>query len=914
MVKQSVDLFDPSVLAHIHLLIEKGKILAIHFGTPCSSFSLARKADGGPPPLRDQVHLRGKPGLAPHDQTKVEFGNLCADTTAILVQTCHRHGVHWSVENPDGSYLWLLDVMQDLAQLPRAQRFYLDMCRFGSKHKKPTALLASYDLQPVALACDMEVRSHVHEPLTGQIVSGGKKIFKTRLAQVYPEVLCARWAQCLRCHYGDPLELTFNWVQPSADRKRPLGQEVPWSGHKQKISAEKAVAAGYQLKRSALPPLLKVEMDPGQAVKVALALDHPFSVPPALEPDLQEALSMTVQHRQHLLRSRATALDFWAARAHALLPDTDRELKAIHDPWLRRLLRGVQDHEPPALGKTTHISLWREMLRAARCIDHFLLEEMLFGFPIVGEITRSFRWHPLDHQAPPLLEEELVARAWEFTEKVLKNVRKSEVTENTQKIWDATMEDVQEGVTAGPFFSKGEVDEFVGTPCWIPTQRFEVVQKNKVRGVDSATTNGINMATEIVEKLDLPSTDVNVAALRWLRAHADGGQVQGWVLDERKAYRQIPIAPAHRRWSVITLREPETGKISFFVMIGHSFGLVAAVYNYNRRSAAITDILRRLFWVAAFNFYDDKYGFELETTCSSSFECAQKVHEWLGAKFDAKKLQLCSDPTILGITYDLKAMQLLIKASRKEELLDEIDAILKSGLLPPGQAGKLRGKLMFGSSQLWGKIGRAFLRSLSERQYSKFPRSDVNKAISLSLEKWKELISSGPPRPIDMSGRVKADFVLFTDGSYPDRKSNLSKPWIGGVLFRRGSRPLQFGCSVDENLIKTWIPRKSQIVMVELFAVVVAPATFGDLLRGSMCLLFVDSEPVQGALVKGYSSKEDLCELVGIFWSLALELRVNLYVDRVPTDANPSDPPSRDDLELGRSLGWDTVKPIFPKL
>ena len=65
-----------------------------------------------------------------------------------------------------------------------------------------------------------------------------------------------------------------------------------------------------------------------------------------------------------------------------------------------------------------------------------------------------------------------------------------------------------------------------------------------------------------------------------------------------------------------------------------------------------------------------------------------------------------------------------------------------------------------------------------------------------------------------------------------------------------------------------------------------------------MCLLFVDSEPVQGALVKGYSSKEDLCELVGVFWSLALEIQVNLYIDRVPTDSNPSDPPSRNDLDF----------------
>ena len=48
--------------------------------------------------------------------------------------------------------------------------------------------------------------------------------------------------------------------------------------------------------------------------------------------------------------------------------------------------------------------------------------------------------------------------------------------------------------------------------------RFEVVQKNKVRGCDSATTNMINQVTKITEKLQLPSTDTNVAALRMLKS------------------------------------------------------------------------------------------------------------------------------------------------------------------------------------------------------------------------------------------------------------------------------------------------------------------------------------------------------------------------------------------------------------
>ena len=221
---------------------------------------------------------------------------------------------------------------------------------------------------------------------------------------------------------------------------------------------------------------------------------------------------------------------------------------------------------------------------------------------------------------------------------------------------------------------------------------------------------------------------------------------------------------------------------------------------------------------------------------------------------------------------------------------------------------------MFGASQLWGKIGRAFLRSLSERQYSKIPRSDVNRAIKLSLDHWKSLLESGPPRPIVSSGSKKTDFVIFTDGSFPDAKSSLKDPWIGGVLFQKGARPVQFGCRVDLETMDRWIPRKSQIAMVKLFATVIALATFGDRLRGSWSLLFVDSESAQGALVKGYSAKEDLGELVGVFWNLALEFQVNLFIYQVPTDSNPADPPSRAALDVGRALGWEEVDPIFPDI
>lgn len=93
-------------------------------------------------------------------------------------------------------------------------------------------------------------------------------------------------------------------VTRPSDRKRPLGQPVQWKVHKQLVTATKAVQAGYQLKRSANPPLVPVEMEPGETVQFTLDLVHPFTLDPALELDLQEALALAAKKPQWLLGRR----------------------------------------------------------------------------------------------------------------------------------------------------------------------------------------------------------------------------------------------------------------------------------------------------------------------------------------------------------------------------------------------------------------------------------------------------------------------------------------------------------------------------------------------------------------------------------------------------------------------------------
>ena len=911
LVPVASDVLDADFWEFIIKVAQLGGIFFTHCGTPCNTFSAARKLDGGPPPLRSAQEPIGLAQLSSDNEALVLLGNLFLLRSVELCLIVFHLGGDFSIENPLQSLLWATPPCCELQQACRAIEVDFDQCAFGAPSMKPTRLLVSSELfGAMRVHCP---GNHHHEVLKGKVWNNkiNRWVFKTKQAQVYPEPMCTRLAEIiLRLHQQnlDHLEPSFRLSLAASERKRPLGLVNTKPVHRQAGSALLAQHAGYQMKRGALKPLIQQELEPGAAIKWSLEIPHPFTELSALPNELQNAITAVTQDPQRVQHERVQQLMFWEAEAHRLLPESDRVLRALPDPHLRKLLRGAEDHEPPLLGRLCHIELYRAMLAAVHSVDQRLPDFLLHGFPIVGDIASTGRWPPFEKPQKALPVQHALDRAWEIRKKIVSRVASVPVTENLQKIWDATIEDVQEGSSIGPFRSEAEVTSELGSDDWIPTQRFEVVQKNKVRGCDSATTNLINQITVITEKLQLPSTDVNVSAIRALRSAAPWKELGGWVLDERKAYRQVAIRPDHRKFSVICLKDPSSGVPNFFIMIGHSFGLVSAVYNYNRRSAALNEILVSLFKLVAFSFYDDKYGFEPLETVTSARLVAECVHLWLGAKFDQKKLQLCRDPTILGVTYDLERFVLLIKAERRIELLEEIDAILRVGLLDPGSAGKLKGKLMFGASQLWGKVGRAFLRVISERQYARFPPSEsfnLDDALVESLSQWRSLVESGPPRPIDLQVKKQADAVIFTDGFTPDPRE--------AVIFdRRLLAPRQFTAIVPAALKETWLVRQTQIVPVEMVVPIVALFTFKDRVRNSDLILLIDSESVEGALIKGYSSKTDVCKLVSVFWELALELRVRVFIDRISTDANPADWPSRGDLERGARAGWTTIEPVWP--
>ena len=488
---------------------------------------------------------------------------------------------------------------------------------------------------------------------------------------------------------------------------------------------------------------------------------------------------------------------------------------------------------------------------------------------------------------------------------------------------------MKEGFCDGPFSSQ-QVTEQLGTDEWIPLRRFGIEQKTKIRGVDDASDNLVNSTSSREEKLEISSVDRIIATARYWETVLPGIRLGAWALDERKAYRTVPVHPEQRRFSVVAIVNPNKDNegiphpyVEYYIMNGHCFGFTNAVYNYCRRPLALRFVLREIFGIMTDDYVDDRWGIEPRDTIESSYRTTVSVTRLLGIQTQDDKAQgppetidMNSDdakepwtrPELLGVIIDLDRHEAQIKPKRRELLLGEINAILEPSCrkLSPGQASKLRGKLQFTTSTLFGRTGRAYMRALAERQYENAKRGlAINEAIEEALRGWLHILENGRPRPIPDRPGGPADAVIFTDGS-----SERDVKTIGGVFFAWWREaPSAFSSSVTKRIVDHWIPRKSDITMVELLAVVLAVYHYGPEVLGKRVIILIDSQAALDALIKGYSRKDDTCHLITVFWTLVHDHNITVYLDRVSTDANISDGVSRSKVKEAIALGWEIEHP-----
>ena len=131
--------------------------------------------------------------------------------------------------------------------------------------------------------------------------------------------------------------------------------------------------------------------------------------------------------------------------------------------------------------------------------------------------------------------------------------------------------------------------------------------------------------------------DIIISMARAVK-QATGESVGWWVVDETSPFRQLPILFRDRSLAVIVLENPETKIVSYFVMIGHPFGLTPSVSQPQARCGSD--------WVSSVRVLPS-LPVLLVTTDSAEARLVEQVCFWLGVDVNGK--------TEFGQRFDLLA-------------------------------------------------------------------------------------------------------------------------------------------------------------------------------------------------------------------------------------------------------------------
>ena len=246
---------------------------------------------------------------------------------------------------------------------------------------------------------------------------------------------------------------------------------------------------------------------------------------------------------------------------------------------------------------------------------------------------------------------------------------------------------------------------------------------------------------------------------------------------------------------------------------------------------------------------------------------------------------------LLGITYNFKEGLLMVTETRRATCIfcPEVLSCLE-------KQRSYEGSWRSGSPEITEPLRRALKMWLLLLHTNNTPRM---------------LYGRQDPRP--------ADVLVFSDGVVPDPRPWVKDEWraprVGWVSFSRATSGTNEAVHFSSYTVpeRQSLPPRTQIVLVELSAAVLALDQLPTGSREKSFLLFVDREPAESALIKGYSVRGDMCDLVAYFWDVVATQDHSVFVTCVPSDGNPSDGPSRAVFNELRSRGasWRTLVPLL---
>ena len=301
----------------------------------------------------------------------------------------------------------------------------------------------------------------------------------------------------------------------------------------------------------------------------------------------------------------------------------------------------------------------------------------------------------------------------------IERVERFRQTELGSECWGKSIREVEAGWLSPPVELNKELSETVNL-----TPRFAIYEQHgngprKLRVIDDMKASGANAITTTNDTAVPDSLDVFLAVSSYYRLIRPGCDLLAASSDFCHAYKTLGIPEDHGLYSSILLGPP-AGPLMVTRLKTQPFGSTRAPANWGRVTRLIQWILLTCFGIFLPIYVDDCFLIEPAETARSAYLCANVLINLCGfqmGKFSPPAPKILLLGAEVTIAHDFAAASLPQK--RRGALITDIQNILFTNKLSPGQAAKLRGRLGFSQSLMFGKYGRVLLQPITNRQYSR---------------------------------------------------------------------------------------------------------------------------------------------------------------------------------------------------
>jgi hypothetical protein len=255
--------------------------------------------------------------------------------------------------------------------------------------------------------------------------------------------------------------------------------------------------------------------------------------------------------------------------------------------------------------KGKHLALLERLAVQIDWPDKHIHQDVRDGFKLTG-LQHPSGIFAADVKPRSLTEEDLVKQLKFLQPALWGKVQSGPRAEYDQDLWDMTMQELTDkGWLEGPY-SRDELDVLFEHQ-WLPVRRFAVWQRSKWRAIDDFSECGVNSTFAYFEKIDLKALDEVVwmaccfvkfcifeerfdftllSGVRlsgpvdkaWRDIPTESTQLVAKTIDLKAAYKQFPIFPGHRKFSILVLKRPRDGVAMGFVSKTLPFGSVASAF------------------------------------------------------------------------------------------------------------------------------------------------------------------------------------------------------------------------------------------------------------------------------------------------------------------------------------------------